>query len=108
MKRLILIFILASVAFGVSPSLVNFNTGQTSPLMEARIDFAKYTSSCRVMENFFATIHGSAERRPGTRFIVATKTSQLARLIPFQVSTDDSYIIEATANAFRFVRDDGS
>ena len=44
MKKLILIFILASVAFGVSPSLVNFNTGAVSPLMEARTDFVKYTS----------------------------------------------------------------
>ena len=46
------------------------------------------------MENMFATIHGSAERRPGTRFVVATDTNQLARLIPFEVSTDDSYILE--------------
>ncbi len=108
MKRLILIFLLASIAFGVSPSVVNFNTGQVSPLMEARTDFAKYTSSCRVMENFLPTIHGSAERRPGTRFIVATDTSQLARLIPFEVSTNDSYILELTANSMRFIRDDGS
>ncbi len=110
MRKLVFIFlfILVTISFGVSPSLVTFNSGQVSPLMEQRADFAKYTASCRLMENFFPTIHGSAERRPGTRFIVETDTSQLARLIPFQISTDDSYIIEATANAFRFVKDDGS
>ena len=108
MKKLILIFILASVAFGVSPSLVNFNTGQVSPLMEQRTDFQKHNSSCRLMENFFPTIHGSAERRPGTRYVAETDTSQLARLVPFEVSTDDTYILEFTASSMRIFRDDGS
>ncbi len=107
MKKL-LIILLCIPALGFSPSYVNFNTGQVTPLMEARVDFQKYTSSCRTMENMLVKIHGSAERRPGTYYVADTKTEAVARLIPFEISTDKSFVIEATNGFFRFYKDDGT
>jgi hypothetical protein len=67
MTIVLLIFI--AVALGHTPTYLSFNTGQVSPLIEARVDFQKYSSSCRTIENMFVTVHGPAERRPGTKFI---------------------------------------
>lgn len=73
MKKVIIIILLlvASIALAVkvSPTLESFNGGQVSPFMETRISFPKYRSSCRTIENMLVTVHGPAERRPGTKFI---------------------------------------
>ena len=104
---LILFIFTAALAITVSPTYLSFNSGQVSPLMEARVDFAKYSSSCRTVENMLVTVHGSAQRRPGTRYVATTKSSNEAKLIPFTVSTDDSYVLEFTNGFLRFYRDDG-
>ncbi len=106
MKKLFII-LLCSMALGFSPSYVNFNTGQVTPMMEARTDFQKYSSSCRTVENMLVKIHGSAERRPGTYFVSATKSDVIARLIPFEISTDAAYVLELTNGFMRFYKDDG-
>ena len=74
MKRLILILLLCSVCFGVSPSITSFNKGQVTPLLESRADLPlpMYYSSNRIMENMFGYVEGPATRRPGTRFIETT------------------------------------
>lgn len=58
-----------ALAVTVSPTIESFNGGQVSPLMEMRVSFPKYSSSCRTIENMFVTVHGPVERRPGTKFI---------------------------------------
>ena len=71
-KKVIIISLLAfsvALAVTVSPTLESFNGGQVSPLMEARVSFPKYRSSCRTIENMLVTVHGPIERRPGTKFI---------------------------------------
>jgi hypothetical protein len=68
-KIILVIILISSASYGVSPSFINMNTGQVSPLMECRTDFAKYNSSCRTVENMFVKVHGSAERRPGTYYV---------------------------------------
>jgi hypothetical protein len=47
----------------------SFNAGEISPLMDARVDDAKYPFSCRILENFIPKIYGGAFRRPGTLFL---------------------------------------
>lgn len=108
MKRIILIilFVFAVVAMAVSPSYINFNNGQVSPLLEARTNYQKYNSSCRLIENMFVSLHGSAERRPGTIYIA--DANSISRLIPFEYSTDDNYVLEFGEKTIRFFRDDGT
>ena len=73
MKKTIIIISLftlsVALAVTVSPTLESFNGGQVSPLMEMRVTFPKYSSSCRKIENMLVTVHGPVERRPGTKFI---------------------------------------
>lgn len=49
----------------------SFNAGELSPLMDARVDEAKYGFSCRIMENFIPKIYGGAFRRPGTMYLAS-------------------------------------
>jgi len=106
MKRVILFLILIANAFGYYGPVTSFNSGQVSPLLEARADFAKYNSSCRTIENMLVTVQGPALKRPGTKFIAEAKTGTV-RLLPFEFSTDDAYIIEAGALYMRFYRNGG-
>lgn len=110
MKKVIIIIpLIALAAFAAtqkfSPSVKSFTTGQVSPRMEARSKFAKYDSSCRILENMFVHTQGPVSRRPGTRYIadVNDSTSEV-RVIPFVVSTDDSYALTLENETMGFFR----
>ncbi len=73
----------------------NFTAGEWSPMLEGRVDLAKYPNALYKMENFVILPHGPASFRTGTRFIKETKISSTAsRLIPFVASVDDAYMLE--------------
>jgi hypothetical protein len=53
--------------------------------------------------------HGSAARRPGTTFVAEVKTSSaFTRLIPFEFSTTQTYILEFGDLYIRFYKDSGA
>jgi len=73
-----------------------------------RTDSPKYSSGCEVMENFMALPHGGAKRRGGTRFINEVKNSaHTTRLIPFEFSVDQTYVLEFGNNYIRFYTNGG-
>ncbi len=92
----------------VSPLIRSFNAGEWSPRLDGRVDLGKYSSSCKVLQNFIPMSHGPAERRPGTKFIreVADSTKQ-TRLIPFEFSVEQAYILEFNDEIFRIYKDEG-
>jgi hypothetical protein len=53
----------------VNVPIISFNSGEVSPLVDARSDTEKYPSMCRHLENFIPEIYGCAERRPGLKFV---------------------------------------
>lgn len=76
--------------------------------MEARVDFERYPNAAKMCRNMVLYPQGGMTRRPGTRYIASVKTQSLATsLIPFEFSEDDSYMIEAGNNYFRFFRRQG-
>ena len=92
----------------VSPIITSFNAGELSPQLYGRVDVGKYANGCRVMQNFVPLVHGPARRRPGTYFIAATKTSnKKARLIPFEFSVTQAYVLEFGHKYIRFYKDQG-
>ena len=73
----------------------NFTGGEFSPLMASRTDMSKYMSGCNTLENFVIYPHGPATKRPGFKYIAEIKdSSNRARLIPFEYSTEQAYILE--------------
>ena len=108
LKKLFLILILCSVCLGVSPTITNFNTGQVSPLMEARVDFQKYNSSSRTIENMLVAVQGPVFRRPGTKYIASQKTSSAAgRVVAYEHTVDDNYVLLFENEVLRFFRNGG-
>ena len=91
-----------------NPLQAALNAGEFSPRMAARVDFGKYPAGCEVLRNMIPLPQGGAARRPGTRFVAAAQDSGIkGRLLPFEFSTLQAYIIEAGEKRFRFFRNQG-
>ena len=73
-----------------------------------RWDISKYANGAETIENFLVAQVGGVFYRPGTRFVAETKTAaNRSRLIKFQYSTTQSYVIEAGNLYFRYYTDSG-
>ena len=89
-------------------SVPSFTAGELSPGMQGRTDFAKYFNGCTRLENFVVLPHGPVTRRPGTYYVCSIKTSAAkSRLIPFEFSTEQTYILEFGNQYIRFFKDNG-
>lgn len=85
-----------------------FTRGELSPRILARVDFDGRFDGVEKLENFLVHVQGGAQKRSGLRFVAAAKDEvNNARLIPFEVSVLQNYIIEATNTTFRFYTDEG-
>jgi len=92
----------------VAAQLTNFTAGELSPRLDGRVDLAKYPAGCATVENMVIYPHGAAARRPGTQYIAEVKSSAAkTRLIPFEFSTTQTYILEFGNQYIRFFRDNG-
>ena len=89
-------------------ALTNFVSGELSSLMDGRIDFEKYQSGCKTLQNMLIHPQGAASRRTGTQFISEVKDSSAkTRLIPFEFSTTQTYMLEFGNGYIRFFKDKG-
>ena len=92
----------------VAAQLTNFTGGELSPRLDGRNDLTKYASGCKTLENFVVYPHGAAARRPGTTFVAEVKDSAAkTRLIPFEFSTTQTYMLEFGNQYIRFYKDNG-
>jgi hypothetical protein len=91
-----------------SPIQTNFTAGELSLQLEGRVDITKYFNAAKSIENFLITPFGGIDRRPGTQFVATAKyPNKKVRLIPFQFSTEQTYILEVGDLYVRFYRDEG-
>ena len=89
-------------------AFTNFTAGELSPRLDGRTDLGKYFNGSKTLENMVVHPHGAATRRPGTKFIHEVKTSSAqTRLIPFEFSTTQTYIMEFGHQYIRFFKDNG-
>lgn len=85
-----------------------FNAGEFSPSIYGRTDLEKYNNGCITMKNFIPIPQGGATRRPGFEYIADAKNdNQKVRLIPFQFSDEQSYIVECGVDYLRYFKDGG-
>ena len=89
----------------------NFSTGELDPLLRARIDLQQYNNALAKATNVLIQPQGGMRRRPGLKHIVElpnTSTESAAngvRLISFEFSVDDSYMLCFTHNRMYVVKD---
>tara|TARA_A100000171_G_scaffold30046_2_gene28274 strand:- start:7384 stop:10161 length:2778 start_codon:yes stop_codon:yes gene_type:complete len=89
-------------------SINSFVSGEFSAKLDGRTDFEKYASGCKTLENMLVHPQGAAARRVGTQFISEVKTSaNKTRLIPFEFSTTQTYMLEFGNTYIRFFKDKG-
>ena len=91
-----------------SPIRSSFSAGELSPLLDGRVDVAKYSNGCRVLENFIPTVQGPAVRRGGTRYVAEVKASSARTwLARFEFSTSQAYVLEFGNQYVRFYTNHG-
>ena len=91
-----------------SPAFHNFTAGELSPRLEGRTDVSKYFNGCSTLNNFIVHPHGGASRRSGTIYVAEVKdSSKETRLIPFEFSVTQNYILEFGNLYFRIIKDGG-
>lgn len=85
----------------------NFTTGELDPLVRARVDLKAYDNALEVAQNVVCQPQGGVKRRPGSKFINQLEGSpdQGVRLVPFEFSTDDSYMLAFTTNRMYVYKD---
>lgn len=92
----------------VSPIQGNFNSGEVSPLFFGRSENPRYKSGLETCLRFLPTMQGGLTRMPGTKYVAEVKTSsKTTRLIPFEFSTTQAYILEFGDQYIRFYRNNG-
>lgn len=74
----------------------NFNSGILTGWMDARADVDRWRSGLREAKNFLLTPYGPIRRRMGQQYCETTKFSgeKKSRLIPFQASSAEGYMLE--------------
>lgn len=94
---------------GRASSIQNsFNAGELSSLMLGRQDVDKYASGLFVCLNAIPLTQGAWTRRPGTAYLHQCKHhNKLARLLPFQYSITQTYVLEFGEQYIRFFTEHG-
>lgn len=83
----------------------NFTAGELSPRLEGRVDISKYFNGLKTLKNMIIHPHGGVTRRAGTQHISNAKVgTEKIRLIPFQFSVEQAYVLEFGENYIRFYR----
>jgi hypothetical protein len=77
----------------------NFSTGELDPLLRARVELEQYNNALAKATNVLIQPQGGLRRRPGTKHILELPNTSAAsagngvRLVPFQFSVTDSYML---------------
>lgn len=71
----------------------NFNGGIFGKKLRYRADLEKYQSSVAELENFLVLPYGGIENRPGTIMLNQYKGQKDIRLIPFQFSNSEKFLL---------------
>ena len=80
----------------------NFTTGELDPLLRSRVDIQAYENALSEATNVVIQPQGGLKRRPGLEHIMelpdtgSASAANGVRLVPFEFSVDDSYMLVFT------------
>ena len=85
----------------------NFTTGELDPLVRARVDLKAYDNALETAKNVICQPQGGVKRRPGSKFIneIGGTPANGVRLVAFEFSVDDSYMLCFTSNRMYVYKD---
>ena len=88
----------------------NFSTGELDPLLRARVDLEAYNNAVEEATNVVVQPQGGMRRRPGLKYLLSLpnagseSAANGVRLVPFEFSTSDSYMLCFTHNRMHVFR----
>jgi hypothetical protein len=85
----------------------SFTSGELAPSLYARTDLARYTSGLRTCRNWIVNRYGGVSNRPGTVYLGATKNNGAVKLIRFEFSADQTYVMEFGDRYLRWYSEGG-
>lgn len=86
----------------------SFGAGEVSRSLFGRVDLNKYKAGAAKLHNFFVDYRGGAANRPGLAYVGRCKDSTTdVKLIPFQFSTEQAYMLEFGNLYMRVIVDGG-
>ena len=89
----------------------NFTTGELDPLLRSRVDLQQYANALEKATNVLIQPQGGMRRRPGLKYIAELPNSSTpsvangVRLVPFEFSVDDSYMLCFTPSRMYVFKD---
>lgn len=79
---------------GVKTTLPNFSKGEIAPVLYGRVDTQQYSAGLKVAKNFLVQRYGGVTLRPGTIVVgPVDDPTKPVRLLPFQFSIDQAYVL---------------
>lgn len=93
-----------------NPIFSDFTRGELSPNLYGRVDLEQvYYKGCKQLENFYVFPQGGVTKRPGTKYIGTAKyADKETRLIPFEATSGDRFILEFGHYYIRFFLTSGT
>ncbi|MBF8177807.1 hypothetical protein [Herminiimonas contaminans] len=89
----------------IQPSLTG---GELAPSLYGRVDLARYGISLKTCRNFIVQQYGGVTNRAGYRFVGEVEDSDFyTRLVPFEFSTQQTYILSFGHLTLQFIKDGG-
>jgi hypothetical protein len=86
----------------------SFTAGEIAPRLSGRLDLDKYHQGLSTCENMVVLAHGPVIKRPGFEFINETEdVTKEARLIKFEFSKEQAYILEFGDENIRVYKETG-
>jgi len=86
----------------------NFTSGELSQRLRGRVDVDKYFNGAASLKNFIPMPTGGAFRTPGTVYVGPVKDhTEKARLVSFEFSVTQAYVLEFNDGFIRFYRNGG-
>ena len=77
----------------------NFSAGELAPTLYTRTDIQQYANGAKTLRNVIPLVEGGVRKRPGTFHMGIVPNA--VRLIPFVVSSDQSYMRSWRHTPFR-------
>ena len=85
----------------------SFASGELAPSLRSRVDLNLYSKGATKLKNLIVHPHGGISNRAGLHYIATSKTpsTKKVRVIPFEFSTQQTYVLEFGDLYIRFYTD---
>jgi len=91
------------------PIQSSFSSGELSPALHSRVDYERYYTGLALARNYYVLKEGGIQTRAGFEYTVqCVAGNAVTRLIEFEFSAEQTYILMFSDSKIRFVRNGGA